>query len=148
MKVVLLENVKSLGNKNEIKNVNTGYAKNFLFPKKLAIIATAQLIKQAELNAQKQEKLKKEADLNIQKLAKEINNKRFIIKMKAGEEGQLFESVSIKKIADKIKENGFNIEEKQITIEEPIKKIGDFKVKINFDKKLTSFVNIIIQEEK
>jgi large subunit ribosomal protein L9 len=144
MKVVLLENVKKLGNKNEIKEVNNGYAKNFLFPQKLAAIATSQMIKQAEANAQKQEELKAKAVLEAEKTAREIKDKRFIIKMKTGDEGQLFEAVSIKKIS----ENGFTIDEKQIEIGEPIKKIGEFKVKINFNKNLTSFINVVVQEEK
>jgi large subunit ribosomal protein L9 len=148
MKVVLLENVKKLGNKNEIKEVNNGYAKNFLFPQKLAAIATSQMIKQAEANAQKQEELKAKAVLEAEKTAREIKDKRFIIKMKTGDEGQLFEAVSIKKISEKISENGFTIDEKQIEIGEPIKKIGEFKVKINFNKNLTSFINVVVQEEK
>lgn len=149
MKVVLLENIKKLGNKNEVKEVNAGYAKNFLFPKKLAAIATPQIIKQAELEAKKQIELQKKQQLEIQKIAKQINDKRFIIKVKAGAEGQLFESISAKKIIEKIKENGYEfIEEKQIIINEPIKKIGEFKVKLNIEKNSNTFINVIVQEEK
>lgn len=148
MKVVLLENVKKLGNKNDIKEVSTGYAKNFLFPQKLAVVATPQLIKQAEINTQREQEQKEKLKAEAQKIAKDIKDKRFVIKMKAGEEGQLFEAVSIKKISEKIKENGFEIDEKQIEIGEPIKKIGEFKVKLNFNKDLASFINVVIQEEK
>ncbi|MDD4358439.1 MAG: 50S ribosomal protein L9 [Candidatus Pacebacteria bacterium] len=147
MLVLLLQNVSKLGNKNEIKNVNDGYAKNFLFPKKLAIKATPELMKKAEIEKAVEEKAKKEKADNAIKLAKEIEGKRFIIKANAGEEGQLFESISAKKIAEKVVQNGFDISEKQIIIKEPIKKLGDFKVNIKFDQGKEATINVVIDKE-
>lgn len=147
MLVLLLQNVSKLGLKNEIKNVNDGYAKNFLFPKKLAIKATPELIKKAEVEkALEENKQKRNIELT-KKLANDIEGKRFIIKAKAGEEGQLFQAISVEKIAEKINQNGFAIEQKQIFIEEPIKKIGDHKVKIKFGTGLESTINVVIDKE-
>ena len=84
---------------------------------------------------------------STKKQAKDIEGKRFIIKTNAGDEGQLFEGISAKKIAEKVSENGFEVEEKQIIIEEPIKKIGEFKIKVVFDKGLESFINVVIDKE-
>ncbi len=147
MLVLLLQNVSKLGHKNEIKNVNDGYAKNFLFPRKLAIKATPELVKKAETEKTlEEEKQKQNAEL-IKKLAQDIEGKRFIIKVKAGEEGQLFEAISAQKIAEKMNQNGFIIDQKQITINEPIKKIGDHKVKVKFEAGLESTVIVVIDKE-
>lgn len=147
MLVLLLENVKNLGKKNEIKNVSDGYATNFLFAKKLAIKATPELVKKAKIaEALETEKKQKETEA-LKEQAKKIKDKRFIIKMKTGEEGQLFESVSTLKIAEKITQNGFAVDAKQIFVAEPIKKIGEYKAVIKFDTGLESTVNIIIDKE-
>jgi large subunit ribosomal protein L9 len=147
MLVILLEDIKKLGKKNEIKKVNLGYAVNFLFPKKLAIKATKELIEKAEKQKLIDEEKEKEKVIETKKLAKKIQGKRFILKVKAGEEGQLFSAISQKTIAEKIKENGFDVDLKQIVINEPIKKIGEHKVSINFGEDLKSIVNIVINKE-
>jgi len=147
MLILLLENIKNLGKKNEIKNVSDGYANNFLFIKKLAIKATPELIAKAKIaKALEDEKERKEKE-TIKQESKKINDKRFIIKVKTGNEGQLFEAVSIAKIAEKINQNGFAVDVKQIIIKEPIKKIGEYKVTIKFNSELESTVNIIIDKE-
>ncbi|MCK9311805.1 MAG: 50S ribosomal protein L9 [Candidatus Pacebacteria bacterium] len=147
MLVLLLENIKNLGKKNEIKNVSDGYANNFLFVKKLAIKATPELIEKAKATkAIEDEKAKKEIEA-IKEEAKKIKDKRFIIKVKTGNEGQLFEAVSATKIAEKINQNGFTIDVKQVIVAEPIKKIGEYKVIIRFNAELESTVNIIIDKE-
>jgi len=147
MLVLLLENVKNLGKKNEIKNVSDGYASNFLFVKKLAIKATPELIQKVKATQTlENERQKKEAE-NIKEQAKKINDKRFIIKVKAGDEGQLFEAVSAVKIAEKINQNGFSVDAKQIIISEPIKKVGEHKAIVKFNAELESRVNIIIDKE-
>lgn len=147
MLVLLLQNVNKLGNKNEIKNVSDGYAKNFLFPKKLAIKATPELIKKAEKQKVLEEKKQEEVQKLLIEQAKKIEGKRFIIKVKVGEEGQLFEAISAIKIAEKMNQNGFNIDQKQIILKEPIKKIGDHKVSVKFGANLQSTVTVVIDKE-
>lgn len=147
MLVLLLKDVNKIGKKDEVKNVSDGYANNFLFPKNLAKRATPEIVKKAE--AQKvidDEKKKAEKEL-LTKKAKEIEGKRFIIKVKTGEEGQLFEAISAKKIAEKVTQNGFEVSEKQIIIKEPIKKIGDFKVSVKLTADLESTINVVIDKE-
>lgn len=147
MLVLLLQNIKKIGNKNEIKNVSDGYAKNFLFPKKLAIKATSELIKKAEAEKVLEKEKQELAVKLVAEQAKKINGKRFIIKTKTGKEGQLFEAISALKIAEKIKQNGFEIEAKQIEIKEPIKKIGNYKVNVRFNAELESTINVVIDKE-
>ena len=87
MLVILLENVNKIGKKNELKNVSPGYAKNFLFPKKLAIVATPELIKKAEEMKEIEKATLAEKEAFSKKQAKDIEGKRFIIKTNAGDEG-------------------------------------------------------------
>lgn len=147
MLVLLLKDVNKIGKKDEVKNVSDGFANNFLFPKNLAVRATPEIVKKAEIKQKEEiEKKKIEKELTIKK-SKEIEGKRFIIKAKAGEEGQLFEAISIKKIAEKINQNGFEVSEKQIIVKEPIKKIGEFKVLVKLNSDLESEINVVIDKE-
>ncbi len=147
MLVILLENIDKLGNKGEVKNVKDGFARNFLFPRNLAVKATPELLKKAEEDKAKQEEKQKQKEKLVLELAKKIEGKRFIIKAKAGDEGQLFSAISSSKIADKIKENGFEVDSKQLILKEAIKKIGDYKIEIEFKKDLKSTINVIIDKE-
>lgn len=147
MLVILLENIDKLGNKGEVKNVKDGFARNFLFPRNLAVKATPELLKKAEEDKAKQEEKQKQKEKLALELAKKIEGKRFVIKAKAGDEGQLFSAISSSKIADKIKENGFEVDSKQLILKEAIKKIGDYKIEIEFKKDLKSTINVIIDKE-
>ncbi|MDD4661712.1 MAG: 50S ribosomal protein L9 [Candidatus Pacebacteria bacterium] len=147
MLVLLLKDVNKIGKKDEVKNVSDGYANNFLFPKKLAKRATPEIVKKAEEQKVINDERKKLEKELLAKKAKEIEGKRFIIKAKAGEEGQLFEAISAKKIAEKVNQNGFEISEKQIIINEPIKKIGDFKVLVKLTADLESTIIVVIDKE-
>ncbi|MFA7142058.1 MAG: 50S ribosomal protein L9 [Candidatus Paceibacterota bacterium] len=147
MLVILLENIDKLGNKGEVKNVKDGFARNFLFPRNLAVKATPELLKKAEEDKAKQEEKQKQKEKLALELAKKIEGKRFVIKAKAGDEGQLFSAISSSKIADKIKENGFEVDSKQLILKEAIKKIGDYKIEIKFKKDLKSTINVIIDKE-
>lgn len=147
MLVILLENINKIGKKNDIKNVNDGYASNFLIPRKLAIIATPELIEKTKKTQIAQEKKKEETHKEAENQAKEIEGKRFILKVKTGEEGQLFEAVHPEAIAEKINQNGFSIKADQLIIDEPIKKLGEFKVKIKFEPKIEATINLVIDKE-
>ena len=148
MRVILLRDIENLGKKYDIKEVSDGYARNFLIPQGLAKPATKEsliwLETQKEIEAKKsEEELKK-----IQDLASSIDDQEIIIPVKIGPEGQLFEGISAQKICEKLKEAGFEIKKSQIELENPIKELGEFPVKIKFEHNLEAEIKVIIVEEK
>lgn len=148
MKVILLQDVESLGKKYEIKDVKDGYARNFLLPQKIAMPATKQALKW--LSDQK-EIIEKQAEEDLKKaqsLASELDGLELNIAVKIGEEQQLFESINSQKIAEKLKEIGFEIKKSQVKLENPIKELGEFPVNISLDHNLEAEIKVIITEEK
>jgi len=131
LKVILQEDLKSLGKKGEIKEVSTGYARNYLIPKGLAIEATRGNLKEAqekqisELNRQKKEEVEANA------LKTKLDGKTIKVKAKTGESDRLFGSVTAKEIAESIKSQfGVAINRKKIELKEPIKNLGKYTVKV------------------
>lgn len=148
MKVVLLENVKKLGKVGEIVNVSDGYARNLLFPKKLAQIATADVLKRVEkIKANKAADEKEELN-KLMLLAKEIKDKKVVIAAKA-KGGRLFGSIDANVIIKEIK-NQLNVEINKdcLKLESPIKEVGEKKLAIEFSKNIKTNINIEIKEEK
>ena len=148
MKIVLLENIDKLGKKYEIKEVSDGYARNFLIPKGLAKLATAKNIKTAKIKKEKELKEAEEQLKKVQKIAAKIEGQEITIPLKTGEKGQLFESVTDQMIGKKLAEMGFEIKKSQIEMSKPIKKIGEYPVKINFEHGLEAEIKVIVTEEK
>jgi len=148
MKVILLKNVENIGKMFEIKTVKNGYARNFLIPSGLAKPATREAMKWVEM--QKEILIKKaEEDLKkVQETVSKIDGLEILIPVKIGDEGQLFEKITAQKIAEKIKESGYKVDKKQITLEKPIDAIGEYPVKIKFADNLEADIKIIITEEK
>ena len=148
MKVILLKTIENLGKKYEIKEVKDGYARNFLIPKGLAKKAEKEALlwleTQKEAQAQKAEEELKKA----QGLASAIDGQEVIIPVKIGEEGQLFESITSQKILEKVKELGFEIKKIQLDLEEPIKELGEFPVKIKFEHNLEAEIKVIVTKEE
>jgi len=148
MKVILLKDVENLGKKYEIKEVKPGHARNLLIPQGLVKPATKPNL--AWLKTEK-EVLEKEIteDLKLaQEVASKIDGLEVAMAMKIGEDGQLFESVNAAKIAEKLKEMGFDVKKSQVILPKPIKEIGEFPVKINLDHNLESEINVLITGEK
>ncbi|ABP67065.1 ribosomal protein L9 [Caldicellulosiruptor saccharolyticus DSM 8903] len=131
MKVVLLQDVKGLGKKDSIVEVNDGYARNYLIPRKLAAPLTEGLEKHIKEKKEAEQK-KKEKELMLAKdLADKLEKSQVIIKAKAGENGKLFGSITNKEIADEIKRQlGIDMDKKKIELEDPIKQIGSYEVSI------------------
>ena len=157
MKVILLKDVEKLGKKGEIKNVADGYARNFLIPNKLAVLATKSEL--AKLEEQKKiETEKAEEELKFyQEIASQIDGLEIEIPVKVSEEGKLFGAVTASQINEKLKENlsrsrvlqeGFEIKKEQIKLEEPIKEIGEYEAIVEFPHNLETKIKVIIVEEK
>ncbi len=131
MKVILLSDIKGVGKKDQIINANDGYARNYLFPKKLAVEATTgnlSNLKAKQESNQYRKDMQKEEAINLANKLKEIN---LIIKVKAGENGKIFGGVTAKEIADNLKtQYNIEIDKKKINISETIKVIGTRTVDI------------------
>ena len=131
MEVVLLEDVKALGKKGQVVKVNDGYARNFLFPKKLAVEANAEnmskLNNKKEANNYRKDLEKQEA----QEIAKKLKGILLKMKVKAGENGKIFGGVTAKEISENLKtQYNMEIDKKKVDLKEPIKTLGSFQVNI------------------
>ena len=147
MKVVLLEDVEKVGKKYEVKEVADGFARNFLIPKNQAKLATKETMEWVKI---KKEILENKAESELKKaqeLASATDGLEVIMQVKVGDENQLFESITAQKIADKLKELGFEIKKNQIDLAEPIKEVGEYPVRIKFDHNLESQIQVIINGE-
>lgn len=146
MKVILLQDIKNVGKKDEIINANDGYARNYLFPKNLALEATKDNL--LKLQAKKDSKAHKK-NLEIEefkKQAKEIEEITLKVKVKAGDNGKIFGGVTSKEISEELKKQyKMEIDKKKIVLKETIKNVGRFSVDIKFgdgvNAKLTLEVN-------
>lgn len=147
MKVILIEDVKSLGKKGETVNVSDGYARNKLFPGKLAVEANGQNINDLKLQKAHEEKVAKELLEEARALAKELEGKIVTVKVKAGEGGKVFGAVSTKEIAKAVKEQlNYELDKKKMTAE-PIKSLGNHEVKIKLHPKVTTMIYVKVTEE-
>lgn len=148
MKVILLQDIKNVGRKDEIINANDGYARNFLFPKNLAIEATKDnLIKlQDKKNSQAHKK-----SLEIEEYKKQANKLKDItleLKVKAGANGKIFGGVTAKEISEELKKQcNMDIDKKKIVLKETIKNIGRFSVDIKFGDGVNAKLGIEIKPE-
>lgn len=144
MKVILISDIRNLGKKGELKDVSNGYAQNFLFPKKLAQIATPEATLKIKLDQKKAQEQEKKMEENLRKIASEIQNQKIIIKAKA-EKGKLFGRISPKEIANELRKQNFDISEKSIILQEPIKTIGEKEILIDFGKNIKTKITILIE---
>ncbi|MFA5086377.1 MAG: 50S ribosomal protein L9 [Candidatus Paceibacterota bacterium] len=144
MKVILLRDVPNTGRKNDVKEVSSGFARNFLIPKGLAVAADEDSLK--NLEAKKKLDLERaETELKeTEKTASKLDGTEVEILVKAGKEGQLFESVNKQKISDHLKEMGFSVSKEQVDLKSPLKETGEFPVKLKFDHNLEAEIKIII----
>lgn len=148
MKVILLKDIKDLGKKGDIKEVKDGFALNFLIPKGLAKRATQEKIAQLE-KEKKEKETKEEKELKkIQEIVSKIDGQEITLKLKTGEKGQFFESVTPAKIQAALKELGFKVKRKQVVLEKPIKELGEFPVKIKFKHNLEAEITVIVEEKE
>ena len=148
MKIILLKDVEKLGQKGEVKEVASGYARNFLLPKGLAIIASKGALNIVEQKIKAEEKKSKLLKENAEKIKKELGKKAFNLKITGGPVGKIYGSVTHKEIADLINnETDFAIDKKQILVE-PIKKVGEHKVKIRLHEDIIAIITLKLETKK
>lgn len=148
MKVILLEDVKSLGKKGQIVNVSDGYARNFVLPKKLGLEATSKNLNDLKLQKANEEKVAKQILEEAKELAKKVEAGKVEVKIKVGEGGRTFGSVSTKEIAIAVKEQmGYDIDKKKIQLKDAIKTLGTHVVPVKLHQKVTAELKVIVTEE-
>lgn len=147
MKVILLEDVKSLGKKGDIINANDGYARNYILPKKLGVEATPANMNDLKLKKANDDKVAAKLLQDAKDFAKEIEEQSVVLKMKAGEGGKAFGSVSTKEIATAYKERyQKEIDKKKIVLPEPIKNFGAYEVKIKLHPQVSGVLKVKVEE--
>ena len=148
MKVILLEDVKSLGKKGEIVNVSDGYARNFVLPKKLGLEATSKNLNDLKLQKANEEKVAKQILDDAKEHAAKVEAGKVEVKIKVGEGGRTFGSVSTKEIAAAVKEQmGYDIDKKKIQLKDAIKALGTLVVPVKLHPKVTAELKVIVTEE-
>lgn len=131
MKVILLQDVKGTGTKNQVMNVSDGFARNFLFPRKLAIEATANAVKEIDRKNALEEKLEKERREAATERAKALKDKTITISAKCGDTGRLYGSITAQEIADALKaQHGIEVDKRKIELKEPIRQLGETTVMV------------------
>lgn len=147
MKVILLEDVKSLGKRGDTVNVSDGYARNALLPKKLAVEATPKNVNDLKLKKAHEEKVAREQLHAAKTFAQELEGKQVVMTIKTGENGKVFGSISSKEIAEAAKEQlGFELDKKKILLPSPIKALGTTMVGIKLHPRVTAELKVEVKE--
>jgi large subunit ribosomal protein L9 len=148
MDVILREDIDNLGSRGDLVKVARGYARNFLLPKRLAVEATDANRKIVE--QERQAHLRKEAKLKGEAadLGKLMEGLTLTIKQKAGENDQLFGSVTAKDIADALAAKNYTIDRRRVILDEPIKQLGEYKVPLRLHKEVTTEVTVQVEKEE
>ena len=148
MKVILLQDVKSLGKKGEIVNVNDGYARNFSLPKKLGVEATGKNLNDLKLQKNNEKKVAQENLDAAKALAAKLAEGEVVLAIKVGEGGRAFGSVSSKEIAAAVKEQmGLELDKKKISLKEPVKSLGTHIVTVKLHPEVAAELKVSVKEE-
>lgn len=147
MKVILLQDVKSLGKKDEIVEVSDGYAKNFIFTKKLGVEANTKNLNDLKLKKANDEKMAAKLLAEAKEFAKVIESKVVIVKLKTGEGGKTFGSVSSKEIAEEAKaQHNLEIDKKKIVLPEMLKNLGNYDVTVKLHPQVSATLKVKVEE--
>ncbi|MGA2881208.1 MAG: 50S ribosomal protein L9 [Bryobacteraceae bacterium] len=148
MDVILREDIDKLGTRGQLVKVAPGYARNFLLPNKMAVAATESNKKIVE--QERQAHLRREAKVEgeAKDLGKMLGSVAITISQKAGENDQLFGSVTSKDIAEALEKQGYTIERRKIALDEPIKTLGEFKVPIRLHREVTAEITVTVSKEE
>lgn len=148
MKVILLQDVKNVGKKDEIVEANDGYARNVLLRKGLGVEASKKAVNDLKLKKANEDRVAKEKLLEAKKFAEELREKEVILKMKVGEGGRTFGAVSTKEIAEAAKKQlGYDLDKKKMHTE-PIKTLGVHNIEVKVHPKVTATLKVKVQEDK
>lgn len=148
MKVILLEPVDNLGSIGDVVSVKDGYARNFLFPRQKAVVASSSELKQLETRRAKIDKEKARVLDEAKALAARLSGVAISRSVRVGEEGKLYGSVGVGDVAELLAAQGFEIAKKQVLLPEPIRELGEFIVPIRLHTDVTAEIKLTVLEEK
>jgi len=148
MEIILREDVEKVGARGAVVKVADGYARNYLFPKRLAVPATEsnkKIVEQErEAYLRREAKLKGEAE----SLAQMMSNVRLTFRQRVGENDQLFGSVTAKDIAEALEAQGYHIERRKVQLDEPIRTLGEHKVALRLHRDVTTEITVVVEPEQ
>jgi len=148
MKVILTENIQSLGEIGQVVNVAPGYARNYLLPQGMALEATGTNVRDLEhkkrVLAQKREKVRQE----MLSVAEKLNQVKLVMPRKVAEEDKIFGSVSASDVISALEAQGFDLSKKSIQLDQPIKQLGEFSIPIRMDAQITANVTVVVEREE
>lgn len=144
MKVILLEDVKGLGKQNELVNAKSGYARNFLFPKGLALEATPENVKEWKLEQQKREEIYEAEKKTALELKEKLESFTLEIEGNAGANGKLFGSITNERVTEELKKHGYDILKKKIEVP-TIKELGNYEAVIRLFPEITAQLKIFVR---
>lgn len=147
MKIILTEDVQSLGKRGALVNVSDGYGRNFLIPKKLAVPANDANLKRIEAESKKVKQQEAKEEMDAGHLKEELQKLSITIPMKAGEGDVLFGAVTSADIASHLEKEGFSIDKRKIELEEPIKRLGVYQVPVKLHRSASAEVKVWVVKE-
>ena len=150
MKLILRETVASLGHAGDLVNVKPGYARNYLLPQGLAYPVSAANVRRIEEEAQHREVQMRRDYLEASRKAARIEDLTITVSARAGDEGQLFGSVTVRDICEKVEESGidFELDRRAVHLSEPIKSVGEHRVPIRFQSGVEVDLRVIVEAEE
>jgi large subunit ribosomal protein L9 len=148
MEVILREDIEKLGSRGDVVKVAPGYARNFLIPKRMAVAATESNKKIVEQERQAHLRREAKAQGEAEDLAKMMNGVTVTIRQKAGENDQLFGSVTVKDVADALAAQNYTIDRRKIQLDEAIKQLGEYKVPVRLHKNVTAEITVVVAKEE
>jgi large subunit ribosomal protein L9 len=148
MEVILREDIEKLGSRGDMVKVASGYARNFLIPKRLAVAATESNKKIVEQERQAHLRREVKAQGEAEDLAKMMSGVTVTIRQKAGENDQLFGSVTVKDVADALAAQNYTIDRRKIQLDEAIKQLGEYKVPVRLHKNVTAEITVVVAKEE
>jgi large subunit ribosomal protein L9 len=148
MEVILREDIDNLGSRGEVVKVAPGYARNFLLPKRLAVQATESNKKIVEQERQAHLRKEAKAQGEAEELGKLVSRVTVTISQKAGDNDQLFGSVTTKDIGDALAAQNYTIDRRKIQLDEPIKQLGEYKIPVRLHKDVTVEITVVVAKEE
>jgi len=148
MKVVFLEDVPNVARAGEIKEVASGYGRNYLIPRKLALLADAQAISQVEAQRRMKARQQAESESELQELGRGLDGREVTLKAKVGAKDHLYGSITNADIADELKNSaGLVVDKRKIELAEPIRQLGSYEVSVKLAKDIVSQIRVTVVEE-
>ena len=150
MKLILRQNVTTLGQAGDVVNVKPGYARNYLLPKGLAYMASAANLRRIEEESRHREEQERRDYLEASRQAARLEDLKITVSARAGDEGQLFGSVTVRDICEKVEESGldFELDRRAVHLSEPIKSVGEHRVPIRYQSGVEVELLVVVEAEE